>query len=402
MVPGRSFAERFLSFVCVIAAFLTLPATSASQDDIQRRQEELDKLRDEIRTYETTINEKKKSERATLDLLDAYDRKSTLVRTLIVRLRKAEVILQSRIDTMKGDLSRLEEQLTFLKRHYASYVTSVYKAGTMQDVELVLSARSINQAYVRSEYLRRFTDQRKKDAEKISLKKREIENLQAKLQEQLTEQRRLLAEKGAEEDRLAALTADRRDVLQQIRRDRRTLQKEVDRKTKAAKELEGVIAALIEAERVKAQKDGEGLVVPPPVAGTGFAARKGRLRWPVNEGKIVARYGNQTHPTLKTVTQNPGVDIGVPAGTSIVAVAPGRVARIWWLVSYGNLIIIDHGDGYRTIYAHLADILVSEGQEIAEGELIATSGETVDGARVHFELWKDRDKQNPEQWLVRR
>jgi murein DD-endopeptidase MepM/ murein hydrolase activator NlpD len=89
----------------------------------------------------------------------------------------------------------------------------------------------------------------------------------------------------------------------------------------------------------------------------------------------------------------------VKAGTSVSTVAEGEVATIWWLPSYGNIIIIDHYGGYRTVYSHLADIRVTQGQKVKEGESIGTSGEALEGPRLHFELWKDREKQNPELWL---
>jgi murein DD-endopeptidase MepM/ murein hydrolase activator NlpD len=132
-----------------------------------------------------------------------------------------------------------------------------------------------------------------------------------------------------------------------------------------------------------------------------FAARRGKLRWPVSEGLIVAHFGTQRHPTLKTITQNTGIDIAVKAGTPVNAIAEGEVATIWWLPSFGNLVIINHYSGYRTVYAHLADIKVVEGQHVKEGDIIAESGESVDGPRLHFEIWKDREKQNPENWLNR-
>jgi murein DD-endopeptidase MepM/ murein hydrolase activator NlpD len=140
---------------------------------------------------------------------------------------------------------------------------------------------------------------------------------------------------------------------------------------------------------------------PPPAVGT-FASKRGKLRWPVSEGAVVARFGNQIHPTLKTITQNTGIDIAVPSGSPVNAVAQGEVSTIWWLPGYGNLVILNHYDGYRTVYAHLADINVTEGQKVNEGDLLGTSGETVDGPRVHFEVWKEREKQNPALWLSQR
>jgi murein DD-endopeptidase MepM/ murein hydrolase activator NlpD len=74
---------------------------------------------------------------------------------------------------------------------------------------------------------------------------------------------------------------------------------------------------------------------------------------------------------------------------------------ITFLPSYGNLVILDHQNGYRTVYAHLAEIDVQEGQIVAEGESIGRSGDAMEGPRLHFEVWKDREKQNPESWLTR-
>lgn len=383
----------------LLAAVLATPAHA--QEEIRKKQAELQSLRSQIRDFETRIGEQQKNERETLELLDTYDRKGTTLRRLITRLRGEERDLQRNIETTRTELARLEGQLQFLRDHYARYVSSAYKSGRLHDLELLLSSSSVNQVYVRAEYLRRFTEQRRRDAEKISAKRAQVEEYQAKLQTQLGEERRLIAEKAAEEDRLATLAADRKDVLQRIRKDRRQMQREIDRRMKAARQLEDLITNLIAQEKAKKDAQAKGkLPQPPPVAG-GFESRKGRLRWPVAEGSIAARFGNQRHPTLKTITQNTGIDIAVKVGSPVSAVAEGDVTTIWWLPGYGNLLILDHGGGYRTVYAHLADIGVGEGQRVKEGDVLGTSGESLDGPRLHFELWKDRDKQNPELWLSR-
>lgn len=384
-------------------AFCFSVASSTGPEEIRKRQAELQVLREQIRAYESKIRVQQQNERSTLELLDSYDRKATALRKLIGKLRSGESELERAAEKTREDLRRLEEQLSFLKTHYARYVSSIYKSGPVYDLELLLSSRSINQLYIRAEYLKRFSTQRREDAGRIETKQREIEETQAELQQQLGEQRRLLAEKGAEEDRLETLTADRRFVLQGIRKDKGSFQREIDRRMRAAKELENLVATLIEADRIrKAQREEEvragRLPQPPPTLGT-FASKMGKLRWPVSEGAVVARFGNQIHPTLKTVTQNTGIDIAVTSGSAVSAVAEGEVSTIWWLPGYGNLVILNHYDGYRTVYAHLADINVTEGQKVDEGDLLGTSGETVDGPRMHFEVWKEREKQNPVLWL---
>ncbi|MEW6510821.1 MAG: peptidoglycan DD-metalloendopeptidase family protein [Bacteroidota bacterium] len=397
----RSAVRHFLFLV--IGALLVRPA--AAQDEIAKRQAELNSIRDQIKAYEEKIREQQRSERATLELLDTYDKKGTLVRSLISRLRAQEQELKKRIETTRRSMSRLESQLSFLKQQYAAYVTSVYRTGRTRDLELLLSSSSINQFYIRNEYLRRFADQRRRDAEHIAAKKKEVEDVQAQLHIQLSEEQRLIAEKGAEEERLAELAADRRDALARIRKDKRLMQREIERQMRAAQDLEDMIAKLIEAERIRKEKEAElarksKLAVPPTTASV-FDQKKGRLRWPVNEGTIVARFGNQKHPTLKTITLNTGIDIAVKAGTPVATVADGEVAKIWWLPSYGNLVIVDHSGGYRTVYTHLAEIQAAEGTRVKEGDVIGYTGETLNGPRLHFELWKGKEKQNPEQWLGR-
>jgi murein hydrolase activator len=387
-----------LLLVAVCAA-----AGTPNQDEIRKRQAELEAIREQIRVFEQRINEQRKNEHEALELVDTYDRKATLVRRLIARLKADEQELQEKITASAKEGERREHQLEFLRRQYAGYVSTAYRHGRTRDLELLLGSASINQFLVRTSYLRRFTAQRKRDAEQIAGKKKEIEEIQARIQEELSEERRLIAEKGAEEDRLTTLAAERRTVVSQIQKDRKMTQRSIDRKMKAARELEDLVTSLIEADRVKKEREAAlnrmEHVPPPPTGEAAFDARHGKLRWPVRSGSVVAHFGNQRHPTLKTITQNTGIDIAVETGTPVSAVADGEVARIWWLPGYGNLVILSHSNGFRTVYAHLAEITVAEGQKVKEGDPIGASGESIDGPRIHFEIWKEREKQNPEQWL---
>lgn len=394
-----------MKYALCIVMLLVTAAPAVAQDEITKRKNELQNIRKQIQDFEQRIKQQQAREKSTLELLDSYDRKATLLRKLIASLKAEAVVLQNSIGKTKAELNQLDTQLKFLKQHYAQYVKSAYKSGRVYDVELLLSSRSINQVFVRSYYLRRFTEQRKRDADKIDMKRAEVEQVQYRLQSQLAEERRLIAEKGAEEDRYASLAADRKKVLADIRKDKNTFQREIDRQKKAAKELENVITSLIEADRLKKEKRDaavkEGILPqPPPITGN-FESKKGKLRWPVSQGLVVAKFGNQIHPRLKTVTTNTGIDIQVKAGSPVSSVADGEVSTILWYPSYGNLLIINHYNGYRTVYTHLSEIIVTEGQKVNEGDLIGRSGEAIDGPRLHFELWKEREKQNPEHWLSR-
>jgi murein DD-endopeptidase MepM/ murein hydrolase activator NlpD len=99
---------------------------------------------------------------------------------------------------------------------------------------------------------------------------------------------------------------------------------------------------------------------------------------------------------------NYGVDIKVASDLSVKAVANGIISAIEWIPGYGSIIIISHSGEYRTVYSHLGQIYVQEGDEVKAGQTIASVGESIEGNVLHFEIWNSRENQNPETWLVKK
>lgn len=376
-----------------------------AQADIQGKQADLNKLKDQIEQYEKKIKEKEKKEKTTLDLIDQYDKQANLLRKFIKALHARSEELEVDIKETRKTIRSLTSQMVTLKAGYARYVTRLYKYGKTHDLELLLASRSFNQSMVRAKYLKKFSDRRKQDIDQIVLQKDEIEKENLKLQRQLAEQEQLLRQKKKEENTLAQKMRKRRSLLAQIRKDKKSLQEDAGRVAADAKKLEKLIVKLIEDERKRKEREAaEAKAKKQPVpeiriTGRSFASLRKALPWPVAGGKIVSRFGNQQHPQLGTVTQNTGIDVEVPVGTQVTAVADGKISLISWLPSFGNLVIVEHTDGFRTVYAHLSEISVSEGDKVSPNSAIGKSGESLEGALLHFEVWKDREKQNPELWL---
>jgi murein DD-endopeptidase MepM/ murein hydrolase activator NlpD len=133
-----------------------------------------------------------------------------------------------------------------------------------------------------------------------------------------------------------------------------------------------------------------------------FADLKGKMTWPMHKGKILRKFGENKHKSLNTVTLNYGVDIKADKDKNVRNVGEGVVAAIDWLPGYGNVIIVSHKNEYRTVYGHVSEIFVSEGDKVKAGSVIAIVDEGIDGFVLHFEIWKGRDKQNPELWLAKK
>ena len=400
---------RHTALVLALTCFFTLQAGAQTDKAIYQKEQELQKLREEIQVFESKLRDSEKQERVTLDRLDNMEKQSTLIRKLLRSLAGKEKLLVSQIDSAESSIEDLERQLLFLKSHYAGYVSSVYKHGRVYDLELLFSSKNLNQLSIRIEYLKRFSDQRAEDLQRILNNKNLLEGHYTQLEHALDDHRKLVTEKTREQNVLSRKATERQRMLNRIRKDKKTYRAELDRKNKAARQIQGLIAELIEKERAnKAPTAGASKTTPAgrtpavdPAAAAAFAARKGGLRWPVSSKSIASRFGRQVHPVLKTVTQNAGVDIAIPFGSDVNAVAGGQVSIIKFIPGYGNVLILDHGGGYRTVYAHLSEIHVSETEAVREGQRIGTSGDTIAGAVLHFELWKDRDTQNPELWLLR-
>ena len=131
-----------------------------------------------------------------------------------------------------------------------------------------------------------------------------------------------------------------------------------------------------------------------------FSSLRGRLPWPT-QGQIISHFGKQRHPTLKTITENLGIEIRAPLGTPVQTVDAGQVQTITWQRGRGNIIIVSHDDGYYTVYTHLADIRVDLLDTIEAGEIIGTVGDSgsLNGPVLHFQIWKNTENLNPEDWL---
>jgi len=416
---------RTRSLILLLLCCCATPFLFAQRADreLKQKERELQKLRADIQTYEKRLQESETKEKATLDRLDDLEHQSNLLRRLVKNIQDEEQDVSSDIDSAKTTIADLEAKLQFLKSHYANYVRSVYKNGRVYDLELLFSSKSINQMYIRLQYMKRFSEQRAKDLQDILASKTTVEEQSRQLEKNLQNKRQLLQEKTHEEKNLKSTYSARQTVLKKIRKNKKTYQAELTRKQNAFHQIEDLIADLIEKERIRKEheatvkrerelaearerersKNISAPVLPKPPEekiSSSFEQHRGKMRWPVSSGSVQTHFGNQVHPVLKTVTQSTGIDITTPVGSNVYAVADGEVALLSFIPGFGNVIIVNHYNGYRTVYAHLSEILVEESQKVTEGTVIAKSGDTVAGSILHFEIWKEREKQNPEHWLA--
>jgi len=131
-----------------------------------------------------------------------------------------------------------------------------------------------------------------------------------------------------------------------------------------------------------------------------FQKRKGLLNHPV-DGKVVAPFGPYTNTRFGVQGFRSGIDIQARPGEPVRAVGSGRVLYADWFKGYGNMVIIDHGDHYYTVYAHVDELFKTKGTAVTDGDVIATVGDTgsMTGPKLYFEIRHHGKPQNPDQWL---
>jgi len=417
-----------VKIVFYIFLFLSISSSAdsyAQTTQIDSQKEELIKLKDEISRLENELAQKNKKEKKTLEDLDNISKQNFLVNKLLINLRGEEAKKENEIKESVSNISSIEKEIDLLQKNYAKYVAATYKNGTHTEWETVLDANTFQQAVVRLEYLKRFSISREKDLKKLETNKKDLLIAKAKLEAEKKEKEILTQQKEIEEKSLSKKLKSQKSILAEIKKDKKKISKSVNDKRKSEQKIRDLIVKMVEdAEANRKREEELKLKKPETVIATttetktkkevesseynfdlstssftNFSELKGKLNWPISKGKVVRKFGESLNPKLKTLTVNYGIDIRAGGDMSVKCVAEGVVSAVEWLPGYGTVLIISHKGNYRTVYGHLSEVFVKEGDKIKTGGVVATVGESLEGKILHFEVWSGRQNVNPEIWL---
>ena len=390
--------------LAVIAALAMLAASSASAqtkrgDDLKAEQRRLQETQRQLNEERAKAAEAKKRESSLLAELEAIDTTLAEKKAEMARLDRRAEKVEAELKALRGDIGKLAGRRSEQEEHLNRRLRALYRVHAERGTVPALAGEedpARREAAMRSLANLASTDARiieeyRVTTDRLEDQKRREETRQAELSKLRMDVRR----EQAEVDREAA---KRRTLLARVRDQREYHERMVGELSEAAKRLESFVRDLQEKQRRVAKAPTPRPGIEPP--GVGFGALRGRLPWPT-DGKIVAAYGAQVHPRFGTRTFRNGVDIEAAQGTEVGAVHPGHVVYTGWFKGYGNLIILDHGHDYFTLYAHVAEILVREGDDVRQGQRIGTVGDTgsLMGPRLYFEVRYQGKPQDPEQWL---
>ncbi len=393
--------KRFLLSLCLVG-WITC-GFGQSISELRAKKSNAEK---QLKQTNALLEEARKSEQASLNRLQLLSSQIAYRGEIISGINHEIELVDWRIQNNSEINSLLQHDLDALRAEYAAMIRFAQKSKNSYDVFIfLLSADNMNQAYKRWLYLRQYATYRKSQTEDIHLVANlisdNITRLEAAKQEKtallnskLDEQRVLEQEKGEQGEYISSLQKKQKDLKSKIQ----AQQKEQD-------ELNNRIQRLLEEEARKAAEKGKsGLSGDQIVLSADFSKNKGLLPWPVEKGVIIEKFGVHPHPVLKQIqVRSNGISISTAANTKARTVFAGEVSRVF-AISGGNMAVIIRHGSFLSVYSNLRDVRVKQGQKVAIKEEIGTVfTDKNDGNStvLKFQIWKESQKLNPEEWITR-
>lgn len=372
--------KRLLTLIIALALVFTT-VMQASGETVEELKKQQEKIQREIEQTKKEIENMQKETKNLDNQIKELDLRVSSAASELTSVENELQILNSEIDNTMESLKEAEQNIEDRTETFNQRVRVMYKNGNAGYLEVLLSSANIKDFLSRQEMIQSIADY---DKELIRYMKEQRDIIEEKKVTLEAQRASVEVTKSKLEDRKRNLERASRDkelLMADIALDIKAFEKEYDKLNDFAKEIESKI--------VKLQKN------TGPYSG-------GKMAWPVpGHSRISSPYGYRIHPIFKVKKLHTGIDIPAPTGTSITAAAAGTVIYSDWLGGYGKVIMIDHGGGIATLYAHNSSLVASEGQTVKRGDTISKAGSTGNstGPHLHFEVRKDGAYVDPLPWL---
>jgi len=389
----------FFIFMCFV--FLTFSLkTYVQTSDKNLLEEKKSKIEKEIRITNTLIEETRTQKKSSLSELK-------LLKNNIGKRNQLISALNDEIDGINGDIDKNTKMIESLKldlqnvrEEYAALVYYAFKNNNSQlNYMYLLASESVNQFYSRYKYLQQYKEYREKQINLIlalnkvieakinDLNVRKVEKLTA-INLKLTERATLLNE------------SERTDkIIKELKQKEKELVEELEKKKEIAKKLEKEIEDIIKNEAKK--KKLASLSKNEKLISSDFEKNKGKFPWPTDNGIVTGKFGEHPHPVMKEIkVRNNGIDITTASRSSVKVIFSGVVSKVFTIKGANSTIIVQHGN-FFTVYHNIINVKVKAGDKLQTKDIIGEvytdlkTGESV----LHFELWKELEKLDPELWL---
>nr|WP_312578780.1 peptidoglycan DD-metalloendopeptidase family protein [Sedimentibacter sp.] len=365
-----------LSMVLILGTVFPV-GVGGSIADLQQKQKAIES---KIKEYKQQVNELKNKENTVQEEINKLDSEMSVMNLEIesYELQKQELDMQ--IAAKEQDIAKLTQDIEDNNKLLEERLRTMYKKGTAGYLEVILNSKDLMDALTRVDMIKLIVKSDVDLLKSIEQQKMEVEEIQISLEEEKTQvvtvQNNVLAKKG----QVLKASQEKEAYISGLKKDIKQIQY-----LQAAEEAQ---SAQIEKDILAAQR------------AVDYAG--GEMLWPSpGNYRITSPYGKRVSPITGVWSTHGGVDIAAPYASNVVSANDGVVLFAGWHYSYGNYVIVDHGGGISTVYAHNSKLLVTAGQEVVRGETIAQAGSTGEstGNHVHFEVRINGVRTDPMKYL---
>jgi septal ring factor EnvC (AmiA/AmiB activator) len=426
----------FISFYCYAQTSKTTLELKKKQ--VQQEIHELNRMLDQTRTH------RKNSLNHLMLLTSKIEKRKEFIELIQNEIEQ----LQLKTIEVNRDIAYQKQRLSRLKSEYARILQSAQKHENIYvKMSYLFSAENIIQGFLRLKYISQYSDYRKKQAMLIQQEERKLLDRLIELNELIRQKNALLGTEMEEKTKMETEKEEKEQVVAQLQQKEEDLRKKLEERKREVAELKAAIQKII-AEELKKQEEErkkreaelaklrekrkneevknkknkiknnakddmstkrniekeEALLLPDKefvAVSQNFEDHRGKLPWPVLSGLLCEPYGEHEHPSIKGfMVVNNGIEICSAPGAEARAVFDGEVTRVSVSPTGGKLVIIRHGE-YLTVYTHLENPAVKQGEKVKAGQKLGTmmADEEQIKSTMNFQLWKGQRTLNPAEWL---
>jgi Membrane proteins related to metalloendopeptidases len=373
--------RKFISAIVLVAMIFTV-ALPTYADSLEEEKAKLEDVQQQLQNKDAQRESKKKEVKSAIDELMVAQNQLAEAQKALQAVEDQQNSLELKIKTTKITIEKNKKELEKTKKIYSKRLREIYINGQINYLDVLLGAKDFSDFSSRMYLLQRIIARDISLLSKLEDQKRNLNSQQEALEEDKKQLDKVHADVDAKKKTVEAKAAERRALYDKALAEQNRLEQEYN----DLMETSNNIASMI--------KNWE-------QSGTlGSVNGSGRFIWPIH-GEITSPYGWRTHPIFGTQIFHSGIDIAADYGDPILAADSGTVVYAGWMGGYGNAVMIDHGGGLVTLYGHNTAVLVSEGQAVDKGQVIAHAGSTgySTGPHCHFEVRLHGETVNPLSYL---
>jgi septal ring factor EnvC (AmiA/AmiB activator) len=386
------FHKRLISWASIVLLLLFMISIIYSNEndkkkELSRNKSELNKLDNAIKADKKKVNQLKSTEKKHTRILKSYASDYESIKRNIQNIERDLILIGDSIDYLSYILLDANKALNQTKESFTKLATSLYALESSRGSKLpaYFSYRDKNLDHLLFRHINSGAGKKIKDIYRFIDSTQVLISL---LNDKIDRQEQLRNAKDSEKKKLNKLINQQKSKVEDIRHNVGELEKQIRQRERSSRALRELINKLSEDEKpILTSKE-------KPV----FKSVS-RFTWPSSGRTISRNFGTATDPATRLEFDNPGIDIAAKYGSPVFAVDNGEISLLHWLPGYGSIIVINHGSNLRSVYGNLLTLNVRKGQKVSRGMTIGTSGRSIDGEILHFEVWDGNKRINPLTYL---